>query len=206
MIKIENLKKSFGSNILFDNFNLEIKDGDFVCITGDSGSGKTTLLNMIGLIEPFDEGKITFDGNEVKTRSERLKMFREQFGFIFQNFVLIDNKTVKENLELIRKEDRTDKTIDEILEKVGIADKKNSKVYTLSGGEQQRVAMARLYLKKCKYVFADEPTGSLDRKNADTIFDIFQDLNNNGKTIIIVTHDDYIKDKIEKKVNINDKK
>ena len=204
VIQIKNLCKNFDEHILFKNFNLIINDGDFLCITGDSGTGKTTLLNMIGQLEPYQEGEILFEGKPIETKKDKLDLFRKKLGFIFQNFVLVESKTVEENLKLIRKEDRTDVSIDSALKMVGLDDKKNSKVYTLSGGEQQRVAMARLYLKECKYILADEPTGSLDRKNAENIFEILEQLNDIGKTIIIVTHDEYFKSKVEKRVNLNE--
>lgn len=204
VIQIKNLCKNFDEHVLFKNFNLIINDGDFLCITGDSGTGKTTLLNMIGQLEPYQEGEILFEGKPIETKKDKLDLFRKKLGFIFQNFVLVESKTVEENLKLIRKEDRTDVSIDSALKMVGLDDKKNSKVYTLSGGEQQRVAMARLYLKKCKYILADEPTGSLDRKNAEKIFEILKQLNDIGKTIIIVTHDEYFKSKVEKRVNLNE--
>ena len=204
MIQIKNLCKNFDEHVLFKNFNLIINDGDFLCITGDSGTGKTTLLHMIGQLEPYQEGEILFEGKPIETKKDKLDLFRKKLGFIFQNFVLVESKTVEENLKLIRKEDRTDVSIDSALKMVGLDDKKNSKVYTLSGGEQQRVAMARLYLKKCKYILADEPTGSLDRKNAEKIFEILKQLNDIGKTIIIVTHDEYFKSKVEKRVNLNE--
>ncbi|KGF04738.1 bacteriocin ABC transporter ATP-binding protein [Anaerococcus lactolyticus S7-1-13] len=204
MIQIKNLCKNFDEHVLFKNFNLIINDGDFLCISGDSGTGKTTLLNMIGQLEPYQEGEILFEGKPIETKKDKLDLFRKKLGFIFQNFVLVESKTVEENLKLIRKEDRTDVSIDSALKMVGLDDKKNSKVYTLSGGEQQRVAMARLYLKECKYILADEPTGSLDRKNAEKIFEILKQLNDIGKTIIIVTHDEYLKSKVEKRVNLNE--
>lgn len=204
VIQIKNLCKNFDEHVLFKNFNLIINDGDFLCISGDSGTGKTTLLNMIGQLEPYQEGEILFEGKPIETKKDKLNLFRKKLGFIFQNFVLVESKTVEENLKLIRKEDRTDVSIDSALKMVGLDNKKNSKVYTLSGGEQQRVAMARLYLKECKYILADEPTGSLDRKNAEKIFDILKQLNDIGKTIIIVTHDEYLKNKVEKRVNLNE--
>ncbi|EEI85719.1 ABC transporter ATP-binding protein [Anaerococcus lactolyticus] len=204
VIQIKNLCKNFDEHVLFKNFNLIINDGDFLCISGDSGTGKTTLLNMIGQLEPYQEGEILFEGKPIETKKDKLDLFRKKLGFIFQNFVLVESKTVEENLKLIRKEDRTDVSIDSALKMVGLDDKKNSKVYTLSGGEQQRVAMARLYLKECKYILADEPTGSLDRKNAEKIFEILKQLNDIGKTIIIVTHDEYLKSKVEKRVNLNE--
>lgn len=204
VIQIKNLCKNFDEHVLFKNFNLIINDGDFLCISGDSGTGKTTLLNMIGQLEPYQEGEILFEGKPIETKKDKLDLFRKKLGFIFQNFVLVESKTVEENLKLIRKEDCTDVSIDSALKMVGLDDKKNSKVYTLSGGEQQRVAMARLYLKECKYILADEPTGSLDRKNAEKIFEILKQLNDIGKTIIIVTHDEYLKSKVEKRVNLNE--
>lgn len=204
VIQIKNLCKNFDEHVLFKNFNLIINDGDFLCISGDSGTGKTTLLNIIGQLEPYQEGEILFEGKPIETKKDKLDLFRKKLGFIFQNFVLVESKTVEENLKLIRKEDRTDVSIDSALKMVGLDDKKNSKVYTLSGGEQQRVAMARLYLKECKYILADEPTGSLDRKNVEKIFEILKQLNDIGKTIIIVTHDEYLKSKVEKRVNLNE--
>ena len=118
------------------------------------------------------------------------------------NFALIENKTVEQNLELIRKGSRTNYTIEEVLERVGLGSKRNSKVYTLSGGEQQRVALARLFLKKCDIILADEPTGSLDAKNAQIIMDILLSLNAEGKTVIIVTHDRKIKDKAQRVIEL----
>ena len=118
------------------------------------------------------------------------------------NFALIENKTVEQNLELIRKGSRTNYTIEEVLERVGLGSKRNSKVYTLSGGEQQRVALARLFLKKCDIILADEPTGSLDAKNAQIIMDILLSLNAEGKTVIIVTHDQKIKDKAQRVIEL----
>lgn len=202
MIDIQGLSKKFNENKLFDNFSLTIDDGDFICISGDSGKGKTTLLNMIGHIEPYDSGKILIDGKEIQSNKELLTFFREEVGFVFQNYVLVEDKTIEQNLDLIRKPDRTGRSIEEVLSLLGLKEKQNSKVYTLSGGEQQRVAMARLYLKKCKYILADEPTGSLDRKNSDIIIKILEDLNKHGKTVIIVTHDDYIKNRVTRRVEL----
>ena len=193
MIEGINITKQFEELILFDNFNFTIEDGDFVCFSGVSGSGKTTLLNIIGLLEPVDAGELYIDGLKYATNRKKLGYFRERVGFLFQNFALIENKTVEENLEIVRKKNRTDYTIMEALEKVGLEDKIDNKVFTLSGGEQQRVALARLFLKKCDIILADEPTGSLDRWNARIVMDILLELNREGKTVILVTHDDRIK-------------
>ena len=157
---------------------------------------------MIGLIEPIDAGTLRINGIEYTTNKQKLEYFRSVVGFIFQNFALIESKTVEQNLELIRRGSRTNYTIEEVLERVGLESKLNSKVYTLSGGEQQRVALARLFLKKCDIILADEPTGSLDAKNAQIIMDILLSLNAEGKTVIIVTHEQKIKDKARRVIEL----
>lgn len=202
MIEGKNITKRFGELTLFNSFNFQIEDGDFVCFSGDSGMGKTTLLNIVGLIESLDEGELIIDGKQYLKNKEKLEYFRTKVGFIFQNFALIENKTVKQNLELIRKDSRTNCTISEVLEKVGLTDKLNNKVYTLSGGEQQRIAMARLFLKKCDIILADEPTGSLDAKNAEIVMNILLNLNKEGKTVILVTHDEKIKSKVKRVIEL----
>lgn len=163
MIIIRGLNKAFGEKIIFSNFNLEIPDGSFVVISGDSGSGKSTLLNMIGGIEKPDSGSIIIEGLNI-TRLKNKTVFADTVGFLFQNFALLENKTVKENLSLIKKSSRTKVSLKEALNRVGLSKEVNKKVYQLSGGEQQRVALARLMMKKCSVVLADEPTGSLDKK------------------------------------------
>lgn len=193
MIEIRNLNKKFEEIILFSNFNLTIDDGEFVVFSGNSGCGKTTLLNMIGSIEKPDSGKIIVDNIDIGNKKNHLNYFRNKIGFLFQNFALVDNKTVKENLKLIRKDCKTNLSMEEALKIVGLEDKLNKKVYTLSGGEQQRVSLARLMLKKCDIILADEPTGSLDKKNAEEVMNILKKLNKQGKTIILVTHDEDIK-------------
>ncbi len=189
MISIKNLRKSYDDKVLFDNFNLEIPDGSFVVITGESGSGKSTLLNMIGGIEEPDGGSIKVDGFDVTGRGNKREYFRDVVGFLFQNFALLENKTVKENLEMIQKAGRSGVEINEALEKVGLTDVLNKKVYKLSGGEQQRIALARLMIKKCSLILADEPTGSLDKRNSDVVMSVLHDLNIQGKTVVVVTHD-----------------
>ena len=179
MIIIRGLNKAFGEKIIFSNFNLEIPDGSFVVISGDSGSGKSTLLNMIGGIEKPDSGSIIIEGLNITRLKNKNSFFADTVGFLFQNFALLENKTVKENLSLIK----------EALNRVGLSKEVNKKVYQLSGGEQQRVALARLMMKKCSVVLADEPTGSLDKKNRDIVMRLLHELNEEGKTVIIVTHD-----------------
>ena len=202
MIEGINITKKFDGLTLFQDYNFLIEDQEFVCFSGASGTGKTTLLNIIGLIEPIDAGKLRINGIEYTTNKQKLEYFRSVASFLFQNFALIESKTVKQNLELIRRGSRTNYTIEEVLERVGLENKLNSKVYTLSGGEQQRVALARLFLKKCDIILADEPTGSLDAKNAQIIMDILLSLNAEGKTVIIVTHDQKIKDKAQRVIEL----
>ncbi len=189
MIVLEHLKKQFSDKVLFEDFSLNIENNDFAILTGPSGCGKTTLLNMIGGIEPIDSGKIIVDDLDISIKSNLRLYYREYVGFLFQNFALIERKTVKENLELIKKNARSAITMEEALERVGLAGKENQKVYQLSGGEQQRIALARLMMKKCNVILADEPTGSLDRQNALQVMDILLSFQKMGKTIIMVTHD-----------------
>jgi putative ABC transport system ATP-binding protein len=193
MIKLEHLCKAYGQHILFDDFSLEIQQGDFVICNGESGAGKTTFLNMLGGIEPYDSGRIVVDGLDLSINRNIMTLFREKVGFLFQNFALVETKTVEENLSMIDKSYRSAETISSALGKVNLAGFEKRKVFTLSGGEQQRVAIARLFLKKCSIVLADEPTGSLDKKNAGIIINYIKELNAMGKTVVMVTHDEELK-------------
>ncbi len=189
MIEIVNLNKAFGDKILFHDLNMTIQNGEFVVFSGVSGCGKTTLLNMIGGIEKIDSGSILVDGLNVANKKNLLPIFRYKVGFLFQNYALVENKTVRENLNLIKNKCRTDISIEEALECVSLLNKVDEKVYRLSGGEQQRIALARLMLKKCDIVLADEPTGSLDRENSDMVIALLKQINEQGKIVIMVTHD-----------------
>lgn len=202
MIKLENVSKSFGDRKLFSGLDLEIADGEFVVFTGSSGCGKTTLLNMIGGLEKVDEGRVQIDGRDISKRSEQLWLFGEKIGFLFQNFALSEKKTVRENLEFVKKKARSRTTIEDALSQVGLSGRMDSSIYTLSGGEQQRVAIARLMVKKCDIVLADEPTGSLDRKNAETVVSLLKKLCDEGKTVVMVTHDPYIAAQARRRISI----
>lgn len=202
MIEGISLTKKFGDRLLFDNLSFTIETGEFACFSGESGKGKTTLLNMIGQIEPPTSGQIRYDGKEVHTSRDRLAFLATKVGFIFQNFALVEGKTVSQNLEFVKKKNRQNISVEEALERVGLSDKLHAKVYTLSGGEQQRVALARLYIKKADIILADEPTGSLDRHNADLVMSILKDLNSQGKTIVLVTHDDAIKERCNRIIEL----
>ena len=205
MIEIKNVSKSFGNKKIFENLNITIKNGEFVVFSGVSGCGKTTLLNMIGAIEKVDGGEILVDGVDISKRKNQMPYFKTKVGFLFQNFALVENKTVRENLKFVRNDCKTDLTIEEALKEVGLEKEIDSKVYALSGGEQQRAALARLILKKCDIILADEPTGSLDRKNAEAVLNILQKLNEKGKTIVLVTHDEEIKKRGDRVIELGDK-
>ena len=194
MIKLSGVSKSFGERKLFDNLNLEINDGEFVIFMGASGCGKTTLLNIIGGLEEITEGEVLIDGKDIFKSSNHIRLYGEKIGFLFQNFALVEQKTVRENLALVKGKFRSPKTIEAALEEVGLADKIDSKVFTLSGGEQQRVALARLMIKKCDIILADEPTGSLDKANAVAVMERVKEMNTEQhKTVIMVTHDESLK-------------
>lgn len=192
VIKIENLSKSFGEKKLFEGLNETIEDGSFIVVSGKSGCGKSTFLNILGNLEKYDTGRILIDDEEIE-KIGHARYLRDYVSFLFQNFALIENKTVKQNLSIIKKKNRSGISIKEALERVGMLDKLNTKVYKLSGGEQQRVALARVLLKKSKIVLADEPTGSLDEENARIVIDILKKMSEEGKTVIMVSHNkDYL--------------
>lgn len=203
-IKVEGLNKSFGDHQVLKNISFEVQDNSIVAITGPSGCGKSTLLNILGLIEKLDSGHVSILGKEnVRLNSrEALMMRRNKIGYVFQDFALCENDTVEYNLKLalkyskIRKRD-IEKEIDNVLFKIGLPNVKKQKVCTLSGGEQQRVALARVLLKPCEIVLADEPTGNLDEDNKRIVFDLFKMLKDDGKTVIIVTHDHDLADKCD---------
>lgn len=189
MICIKNLSKSFYGHTVFDNFNLNVENGSFIVFTGASGCGKTTLLNMIGGIETVDSGQIIVDDFDV-TKSKNLRLYYKDYvGFLFQNFALVESKTVEENLNLIQKNARSNISLKDALKRVGMKGKEKQRVFSLSGGEQQRIALARLMMKQCRLILADEPTGSLDKDNAKQVISILKSFSNMGKTIIMVTHD-----------------
>ena len=201
IIELKNINKKYGSRELFQNLDFSIKKGEMVAITGASGSGKSTLLNIMGLIDKPDSGEVLICGNKNPYDKEKIKLnlFRNNIGYLFQNYALVDNYTVSKNLDIaleyVKVTDKDKKKLkEEALDKVGLLDKLNNKVFELSGGEQQRVALARLMLKKNDIILADEPTGSLDENNKNIILKLLKQLNNEGKTIVVVTHDKVVAD------------
>ena len=210
MIEIKNLTKSFGEKQIFKDFNYQIKDGVMLGIVGKSGCGKTTLLNMIGLLDNNFEGVILYNNVNISKQKEnkRLAYIRNNINYLFQNYALIDDETVEKNLFLALENEKINKSskIDRItkaLEKVELQGYNNKKIYTLSGGEQQRVALARIILKKGNIVLADEPTGNLDAYNSAKVMHILKDLQKENKTIIIVTHNSEIANECDEILNLS---
>ena len=188
MIQINHVKKAIGGHVIFDDLSMQIADREFAVLTGPSGCGKTTLLHMIGGIEPVDSGDILVGDFNVANGKNLMHYYRHEVGFLFQNFALVERKTVAENLGMIRKDARSSLSMADALRRVGMEGKETQMVYSLSGGEQQRIALARLMMKQCSLILADEPTGSLDPNNAAQVMEILKSFSEMGKTVIMVTH------------------
>jgi ABC-type antimicrobial peptide transport system, ATPase component len=205
MIKVSKLSKKFGQREIFNNISFSIEEGEFVAITGESGKGKTTLLNLISLLDQNYKGRIEIDGKAIFSIREIQMMQRYKFAYLFQNYALVENETVRQNLQIAlkyRKDANQNNSIKKVLKIVGLEGVENYKIYELSGGEQQRVALARAYLKKPKYVFADEPTGNLDKHNRDIVFGLLRKMNQFGTTIIFVTHDMELSQSVERTIEV----
>lgn len=199
VIKTVNLKKIYTTEEVettaLNNVNIEIEEGEFVSIMGPSGCGKSTLLNILGLLDNPSDGELHFVGQEVSkyTERQRANMRKNNIGFVFQSFNLIDELTVFENVELpllylgINTADRKEK-VNEVLEKMEIMHRVNHFPQQLSGGQQQRVAVARAIVSKPKIILADEPTGNLDSERGDEVMNLLTNLNEEGTTIVMVTH------------------
>ncbi|MDR2748451.1 MAG: ATP-binding cassette domain-containing protein [Bifidobacteriaceae bacterium] len=194
-IELQNLSKSFGDKRLFSNLNAAFEPGAMYAITGKSGSGKTTLLNCITLLEKIDSGVILYDGKQMQnlSHSKQIALYRKTISFVFQNYGLVDDWTVAENLKLpltfnSSKADKRE-SINKTLELVGLKGKDQMRVYSLSGGEQQRVAIAAAILKDAKVIFCDEPSAALDLENVQLVLNILDVLRQQGRTILISSHD-----------------
>lgn len=197
ILELHAVNKSYDGKKIINNFSVSIPKNSIIAITGKSGSGKSTILNMIGLLEKIDSGMIKINGKALPNinSSKATLLRRNTINYLFQSYALINDLSVKDNLllamEFVRKSKKEKiKLIEDILSELEILELLNKKINTLSGGEQQRVAITRCILKPGDLVLADEPTGSLDPEMASKVFEIIKTLRNKyDKTIIIVTHD-----------------
>lgn len=215
MIEIKDLHKSYqmGSNSLhvLKGIDFSVKEGELVSIMGSSGSGKSTLLNILGMLDEADEGSYTLDNVSIKNLNEKIAaQYRNKFlGFIFQSFNLINYKNALDNVSMplyyqgMKRAERTDRAM-HYLEKVGLAQWATHLPNELSGGQKQRVAIARALASDPKVLLADEPTGALDTKTSYEVMELIQGINDEGKTILIVTHEPDIAEMTKRIVNLKD--
>lgn len=198
MIELQHIWKQFGSRIIFSDLNLNFQSGMVYALIGDSGCGKTTLLNMLAKLETFDKGEIVYKGKSL-TSLKNEEFYRNELGYLFQNFGLLESQTIRENLELglIGKKKKKKKNKKQEKERLLLQALQavrldylslNQNIYELSGGEAQRIALAKIILKDPPLILADEPTASLDPKNSKEIMEILLELRNANRTIIIATH------------------
>lgn len=194
MIELQHIWKQFGSRIIFSDLNLNFQSGMVYALIGNSGCGKTTLLNMLAKLETFDKGEIVYKGKSL-TSLKNEEFYRNELGYLFQNFGLLESQTIRENLELgligkkQNKKQEKERLLLQALQAVRLDYLSlNQKIYELSGGEAQRVALAKIILKDPPLILADEPTASLDPKNSKEIMEILLELRNANRTIIIATH------------------
>ena len=200
-IDLLNVSKSFGSKKIFTDLNLKFESGKSYALIGGSGSGKSTLLNIIGRLEKIDSGNVLVDKQDIWKIKERT-FFKNTVGYVFQNYSLIENKTVYDNLKLITKDK---KIITDVLEKVGLSsDYLHQKIYELSGGQAQRVAIARMLMKPRKIILADEPTGALDGEIGKEIIRLLLNERDEDKYVIIATHDPAVYNKVDVIIDMKD--
>ena len=217
MIELKNIEKTYEENIektkAVDGISLKIAQGEMVAIMGPSGSGKSTLLNILGCLEQPTGGQYLLNGNDViGLKEKQIAQLRNQtFGFVVQDFALIERYSVEKNVMLpllytkISKKQRIEK-VNRMLELVHLSKKKYALARNLSGGQRQRVAIARAIVNDANIIFCDEPTGALDKKTSGSIMQMFQKLNQMGKTIVIVTHDPEVAKQCKRTIFIEDGK
>lgn len=208
MISVAGLTKSFGARALWSDVTFTVGTGEMLAVVGPSGSGKSTLLNCAGLLERPTSGDIVVDGTEVtRLRASAQRRFRRDvLGYLFQNYALIENATVDWNLGIAagarrgRGDDRH--VIEAALERTGLGGRGQEMVYRLSGGEQQRVALARLIVKKPTLALADEPTGALDSANADMVVEVLREMAENGCTVLLATHSKHVEERCDSALSL----
>lgn len=206
MIDLYNICKCFGERIVLENINLSVHEGDMISIMGKSGSGKTTLLNILGFLDTPSSGSYCFNGRPVLKNYNRNLIRNEYMGFVFQSYNLIPKLTVYENIALpiyystqsAKIKERT-KNIPLLIERFHLSSIANNNVECISGGEKQRVCLARALVCDAKLIISDEPTGNLDEVNTHIVLNEFKRMNNEGKTVIIVTHDKIVESIATKK-------
>ena len=215
MIKVQDLSKTFRTEevetIALDKVSFEVKDGEFVAIMGPSGCGKSTLLNILGLLDNPTSGQYWLGDKEVAGlhENERTAIRKGQIGFVFQSFNLIDELNVEENIELpltylgISKSERKQK-VQEVMKRMNISHRAKHFPHQLSGGQQQRVAIARAVVFGPKLILADEPTGNLDSKNGAEVMRLLTELNQDGTTIVMVTHNPHDAEQAHRIINLFD--
>ena len=216
MIRMNKVTKEYGKHEncirALSEIDFKVNRGEFVAITGSSGSGKTTLLNILGCMDRPTSGSYMINGRETASlsSSEQAKIRNQTFGFVMQNYALIDHFSVYKNVELPLKYARKIKSretrISELLKALNIEDKKNQITNSLSGGQKQRVAIARALVNDAEIILADEPTGALDTKNGIQVMEILSGLHQQGKTIIMVTHNPELLGDCSRTVKIEDGK
>ncbi len=215
MLTMKDIKKVFRTDTVethaLRDFNLQVDEGEFVAVTGPSGSGKTTFLNIAGLLETFTSGSYTLDNMDVSNLNDkdRSRIRNEKIGFIFQSFNLIPDLDLFDNVDVpLRyrgfKSAERKKRIEESLEMVGLASRMKHLPAQLSGGQQQRVAIARALAGEPRFLLADEPTGNLDTKMAHSVMDLLHEINNNGTTIVMVTHDMTLAQQAKRNIFVRD--
>jgi putative ABC transport system ATP-binding protein len=209
MIKLENVEKYYGKHKVLKGINLEVREGEFVSVTGSSGSGKSTLLNIIGGMDRPENGKVIVDGEDISGYTdEKLTLYRRtKIGFIFQFFNLLPNITAFENISmpLLLNGKSEEEKVFATIKRIGLHGKESSYPYQLSGGEQQRVAIARALIHDPGIILADEPTGSLDSETGKMIMNLILQLTvGTKKTVVLVTHESYIAEYADRMVKIKD--
>lgn len=194
---VKGLTKSFAERTLWSDLTFDLSPGEILALRGDSGSGKSTLLNAIGLLTEVDSGTITFAGHPMRTKGWNARRKRvETVSFLFQDYGLVEDATVTENLDIAARPRVFSRTrnYDSVLQRFGLSGRHDSQVYVLSGGEQQRLGLARLLVKPTPVVLADEPTAALDERNTHVVLAALRELADEGRIIIIATHSDIVAD------------
>lgn len=210
MIETQHLAKSFGSRTLWSGVSFTVEPRRMLALTGPSGSGKSTLLNCLGLLDTPTAGRIVHEGRDLTQLGQRgaRRFRRDVLGYLFQNYALIDNATIVANLDVAAKPRRRRggaPTSAEALDRVGLAGRESEHVHRLSGGEQQRVALARLLVKQPALVLADEPTGALDHDNTVMVVDTLRALSDSGCAVVIATHNAYVRDQCDNVLAVDTK-